>query len=304
MKSTTVRRTTLAIAVTAALTGVAACGAGGTSGDPGKEGKAAGQGVTHVSPLAALRLAAASTDKADSARVDMTVSMGSLMSMKGSGAFAWGGTLSGAMTLTYTGGTVADAMRATGTTSMRARYLSDAYYARMSDQFARQAGGKHWIRYGYDDIAKLGGGSGAYMKDQMQNNTPNQSVKLLLASGDVKKAGEEQVLGRHTTHYHGTVNVADLAARTSRTLSASQLADIKKQLSRTGITTETVDLWVNDENLLVKKSETADTRNGTLTTTASYRDYGVEVSVMAPPKSDTLDFKALAASQGAGAGAS
>lgn len=303
MKSTTVRRTTLAIAVTAALTGVAACGAGGTSGDPGKEGRAAGQGVAHVSPLAALRLAAASTDKADSARVDMTVSMGSLMSMKGSGAFAWGKAVSGAMTLTYTGGTVADAMRATGTTSMRARYLSDAYYARMSDQFARQAGGKHWIRYGYDDMARLGGGSGAYMKDQMQNNTPNQSVKLLLASGDVKKAGEEQVLGQHTTHYHGTVNVADLAARTSRTLSASQLADIKKQLSRTGITTETVDLWVNDENLLVKKSETADTRNGTLTTTASYRDYGVEVSVMAPPKRDTVDIKALAASQGAAAGA-
>ncbi|MEU5089447.1 hypothetical protein [Streptomyces sp. NPDC021356] len=309
MKSTTVRRTTLAIAVTAALAGVAACGSGSGFGGSGKDGKAASRagqgGVTHVSPLTALRTAAASTDKADSARVDMTVSMGTLMSMKGSGTLTWAHGLSGALTLTYTGGTVADTMRATGTSSMQARYLPDAYYARMGDKFAEQAGGgKHWLRYGYEDLAKLGGGSGAYLKDQMQNNTPNQSVKLLLASGDVKKAGEERIAGEHTTHYHGTVKVADIAARSSHSLTAAQLADMKRQLSRSGITTDTVDLWVDDQNLLVKKVETADTANGAMTSTATYRDYGVKVSVAAPPKSDTADFKELMASQGAGAGTS
>ncbi|WP_306190390.1 MULTISPECIES: hypothetical protein [unclassified Streptomyces] len=304
MKNRTVRRATLSIAVVAALTGVAACGSG-SSGGSGKGGRAAGQGVTHVSPIAALRTAADATGKADSARVESTTSIGDLMSMTGKGSLAWGDGLTGTLTITYTGGRMSDAMRATGSTSMQARYLSDAYYARMSEKFAQQAGGgRHWVRYGYDDMARLGGGSGAYLKDQLQNTTPNQSVKLLLASGDVKKAGEEQVDGRHTTHYHGTVNVADFAGRSSKNLSASQLADLKKQLSQAGVTTETVDLWINDQNLLVKKSERGESSNGTMTSTAYYRDYGVKVSTEAPPAGDTVDFKDVMKSQAAGQGAS
>ncbi|EKX61971.1 hypothetical protein STRIP9103_05994 [Streptomyces ipomoeae 91-03] len=37
----------------------------------------------------------------------------------------------------------------------------------------------------------IGGASGAYVKDHLQNVTPNQSVKLLPASGDVEKVDEE-----------------------------------------------------------------------------------------------------------------
>ncbi len=124
----------------------------------------------------------------------------------------------------------------------------------MGDAFAEQAGGKHWIKYAYDDLESLGGGSGAYLKDQMQNTTPNQSVKLLLASGDVRKVGEEKVRGQETTHYSGTVDVADLASQNSN-LDRSQLDDLKKQLEQAGVSTETVDIWVDDQDLLVKKVE-------------------------------------------------
>ena len=103
--------------------------------------------------------------------------------------------------------------------------------------FAKESGGKHWIRYGYEDLAGLAGGSGAYLQNQMQNSTPNQSVKLLLASGDVKKAGEEKVRGVATTHYSGTVNVADLAGRTSG-LTAAQADSQRKQLTQAGVDTE------------------------------------------------------------------
>ncbi|GHE54603.1 hypothetical protein GCM10014715_04530 [Streptomyces spiralis] len=54
MKNGTVRRATLSVAVVAAPAGVAACGSGSSDGS-GKGGGAAGQGVTHVSPTAALR---------------------------------------------------------------------------------------------------------------------------------------------------------------------------------------------------------------------------------------------------------
>ncbi|MEW2283565.1 hypothetical protein [Streptomyces sp. NPDC047841] len=296
MMSTIVRRAALAAAVVAALTGVAACG----SSDSGKDGgeKAAGKTATHVSPIAALRSAEKSTDKADSAKVRSTTSIGDLMSMTANGALTWGDGLKGNLTITYTGGQMAELMKKAGTQSMEARYLPDAYYAHMSDTYAQQAGGgKHWIKYSYDDLAKLGGASGSYMKDQIQNATPNQSVKMLLASGDVKKVGEETVSGVHTTHYSGTLNVADLAGKTSN-LSAEQLSALKKQLSQAGVTTDKVDIWINDQDLLVKKTEKADTANGAMTNTSFYTDYGVKVTAEAPPAGDTKDFADMMKSGG------
>ncbi|MFI1766752.1 hypothetical protein ACH41H_32510 [Streptomyces sp. NPDC020800] len=292
MKSTTVRRVALSAVVVTTLTGLAACG----SQDAGKGDKAAGRSVTHVSPLAALLSADKSTDKAESAKVRSTTSIGDAMSMTANGALAWGQGLRGNLTITYTGGQMAEVMRKAGSSSMEARYLPDAYYARMSEKFAQQFG-KHWIRYAYDDLAKLGGSSGAYLKDQLQNTTPNQSVKLLLASGDVKKVGQEKVSGAEATHYSGTVDVARLAGKNSH-LTADQLAGLKKQLSQAGVSTETIDIWVDGQDLLVKKVEKADMANGTMTNTAYYSDYGVKVTAEAPPAGDTKDFTDLAKSGG------
>jgi hypothetical protein len=292
-----VRRVTVSIALTTALAGVAACNSSGSSGSSGEGDKAGHKSATRVSPIAALRSAERSTDGADSARIESTTTLGTLMSMKSGGVMAWGDGFTGDMTITYTGGTMADAMRQTGSDSMEARYLSDAYYAKMGDAFARQAGGKHWIRYGYDDLAKFGGGSGALLKDQMQNSSPNQSVKLLLASGDVKKVGDETVRGEKTTHYAGTVNVSDLAAKSSH-LTASQLADMKKQFTTAGITTEDVDIWVDAEDLLIKAVSKAAMTSGTMSSTTYYSDYGVKVSAAAPPSGDTEDFKDLLKTQG------
>ncbi|MFJ5308673.1 hypothetical protein [Streptomyces sp. NPDC088350] len=297
MKSRTVRRVGLSIAVATALAGVAACGSSGSSGGSGKDDRAAGRSATRVSPIAALRSAEQSTDKADSAKVESSTVMGSLMSMDAKGNLGWSDGITGTLTMTYTGGTVADTMRAAGSTSMEARYLPDAYYAKMGEKFAEQAGGKHWIKYDYDDLAKLGGSSGAYLKDQMQNSTPNQSVKLLLASGDVKKVGTESVRGQKTTHYSGTVNVADLASKNSN-LTASQLAGLKKQLTAAGVSTEQVDIWVNAQDLLVKKIEKGEMSSGHYTQTAYYSDYGVKADATVPPASDTEDFTALLKKQG------
>ncbi|MFD9440488.1 hypothetical protein ACFWBR_22365 [Streptomyces sp. NPDC060006] len=296
MKTTTARRVTVSIAVAAALTGAAACSGSDSGEGSGEDGKAAGKSKAQVNPIAALRTVEKSTDKADSAKVESTTTMGTLMSMEADGALGWADGLTGNLTITYTGGTMADQMRQMGTTSMEARYLPDAYYAKMGDKFAEQSGGKHWIKYAYDDLADLAGGSGAYMKDQMQNTTPNQSVKLLLASGDVRKVGEEKVRGENTTHYSGTVDVADLAGKSSN-LSEKQLADMKRQLEQAGVTTEKIDIWVNGEDLLVKKVEKGELATGSMSSTAYYSDYGVKVSTEEPPAADTADFKDLMQTQ-------
>ncbi|MFD7971828.1 LolA-like protein [Streptomyces clavifer] len=301
MTINTVRRAGVSLAAAAALISVAACG--GPDGSAGSSG-ADGGGAVSTQAVAALRLVQKETGGAESARVEGTTVMGSSMSMKQSGAIDWTDGITGALEITYTGGTMGDALKqAGGDGTMRARYLKDEYYANMGDAFAANVGGKHWIRYGYADLAELAGASGEVMREQMQNSTPQQGVNALLASGDVKKVGKEDVRGVATTHYSGTVDVAELTAENSA-LDAGQLADFKKQLEQLGITTETVDIWVDQDNLLVKKTERGETKTGELNSTVFYSDYGTAVAVEKPAAGDTVDFKDILKQQGSTAGAS
>ncbi|MFE9701201.1 hypothetical protein [Streptomyces sp. NPDC006270] len=299
MRTSTARRMGTALAAAAALTSIAACGGSGGSSGSGKDKAGA---VGKVSPVAALKQVQQKTGGAQSAKVEGTTEMGTAVSMKQSGAIGWADGLSGTLTITYTGGTMGDALKqAGGDGSMEARYFKDEYYANMGDGMAANTGGKHWIRYSYKDIAELGGASGDVMKDQLQNSTPEQGVKALLASGDVKKVGQEDVRGVPATHYSGTVDVAELTAKNSN-LDAEQLAAFKEQLALAGVSTQTVDIWVDKNDLLVKKTERGEMKTGTFNSTLFYSDYGIEVPSERPPASDTVDFKEMMKQEGGAAG--
>ncbi|PCG86877.1 hypothetical protein CIB93_06620 [Streptomyces sp. WZ.A104] len=305
MRTSTARRMGTALAAAAALTSIAACsGSDGSGGSSGSAKDKAGA-VAKASPVAALKQVQKKTGGAQSAKVDGTMDMGDTMSMKQSGTIGWADGLSGEMTITYTGGTMGDALKqAGGDGPVRARYFKDEYYANMGDAFAAKAGGKHWVRYSYKDLAALGGAAGDVMQDQIQNSTPEQGVKALLASGDVKKVGQEDVRGVSTTHYSGTVDVAELTAKNSN-LDAEQLADFKEQLALAGVTTQTVDIWVDKDDLLVKKTERGEMKTGAFNSTLFYSDYGTDVPQEKPSASDTVDFtEMLKQPGGAGVGAS
>ncbi|UZI29356.1 hypothetical protein [Streptomyces sp. VB1] len=302
MRTSTARRMGTALATAAALTSIAACGGSdGSDGSKGADGagKDKAGAVSKVSPVAALKQVRQKTGGAQSAKVEGTTEIGSVMSMKQSGAIGWADGLSGELAITYTGGTMGDALKQTGGDgTVRARYFKDEYYANMGDAMAANTGGKHWIRYSYKDLAELGGASGDVMKDQIQNSTPEQGVKALLASGDVKKVGQEEVRGVPATHYSGTVDVADLTAKNSD-LDAKQLAAFKEQLALAGVTTQTVDIWVDKNDLLVKKTERGEMKTGAFNSTLFYSDYGTEVPSEKPAASDTVDFKEMLKQGGA-----
>jgi len=286
-----VRRTVRPVAVTAALVvagmAMSACSFSGEP-DDGDAEQTRGTSRTDARTVAALHAVEKATDLAGSARVSSSSVMGDLLSMRTAGVLGWAGEPVGRLGITYTGGELADSMRALNSSSMEARLLPDAYYAKVGDKFAAQMQGKHWIRYDYDDLAELPGGSGTYLKDQLRNTAPVQPVKLLLASGDARRAGTETVRGERTTHYSGTVDVAALAD-----------SALKEQLVQAGVSTETVDIWVNERNLLVKKVEKGELSSGRMSSTAYYSAYGVKVAVVAPEGEDTADFKDLLGNSGA-----
>jgi hypothetical protein len=277
----------LAAGLTACAGNSTGSGTGGDSKD--KEGLSPAQVA-----ITELEQASKSTEQKKTARVEGDQSQGTPqgeISTKTEGAVDWsGGGTTAEMTVTQQG-SGAGSLPTSGK-PMDARYTEDAMYVNLGEQFASTAGkGKHWMKYDYDKLAEQTGPSGALIKDQMQNNNPARSVDLLLASGKVKKVGSETVKGKKADHYSGTLEVAELARMQSKKLSEKELDQLSDQLSQQGFKTEKVDVWIDGEDLLVKKQERAEGKHGDLDSTVYYSDYGTDVSVEAPAASDTVPFE-------------
>ena len=160
-------------------------------------------------------------------------------------------------------------------------------YVNMGAAGAKEFGGKHWLKM---DFSKLGAVGKALADSVNKSNSqdPATSVKLLTASGDVKRVGTEVVDGVSTTRYSGTVDLKKLAS------SDPDLKTIADQAAKTGMTTEKVDMWVNDQNLPVKFHETATTSQGAVDITIDYSDFSnTPVTITVPPASDTEDLASL-----------
>lgn len=275
------------------MAGLSACGGNSGSADNGSGGS-----EDKLSPaqavLSELKQASKSTSEQQSAKVEADQTQATAqgeIATKTEGTLDWsGGGTTAEMTVTQQG-SGAKALPTSGK-PMPARYTEDAMYINLGDEFASTAGkGKHWMKYDYDKLAKQAGPSGALIKDQMQNNNPARSVDLLLASGKVKKVGSETVKGKKTDHYSGTIKVSELARMQSKKLTEKELDQLADQLKQQGFETETVDLWIDGDDLLVKKQERAKGKNGDLDSSAYYTDYGTDVSVEAPSASDTMSFE-------------
>ncbi|TJZ52198.1 hypothetical protein FCH28_19130 [Streptomyces piniterrae] len=262
--------------------GLSACNGGkddnaGGSGSGGKNG-AAGQQSESKSPLDLLKQVSQETNGKNSAKIDGTVKNGPAeQSMKG--AMDWSNGMNMTVDITSKGGMGSGK-------PMKALYTPDAMYMNMGMPIQ----GKSWIKYDYDVMAKKMGAAGALMKDMMQNNNPSKSVDMLIASGKVKEVGKEDVRGVQATHFTGTLGVTELARMQSKNVSEEQLKALEKQLQQSGAKNETIDLWIDSDNLLVKKREQMDGKTA-YDSTVFYSDYGTKVSVTPPPASETTEYK-------------
>ncbi|WP_051970231.1 hypothetical protein [Kitasatospora azatica] len=299
----TTRTLAAATAVLALAVGATACGpadkpkapeaAAGSAAAAASSAPAAGRSPAAATPAAFLQKAGTKTGAAKSARVTESIKNGST-EITGKGSISWANGILGTMTMQLPSA-AAQKMGTDG--AMDAVYGSDAMYINMHMPQAAldQLGGKHWFKYAYADLSKVMGASGDVIKDGLKKADPVQAVQTAIASGQVTEVGKESVDGAPATHYAAEVTTAQLDGTQGGALSADQLAGLRKQLESQGISTTHYDVWVNDQDLLVKVRDTADTKNGPLDVTISYSDYGVQVQPTPPPAADTADAAELIA---------
>ncbi|MDI5971832.1 hypothetical protein POF50_021260 [Streptomyces sp. SL13] len=295
MKHAGLRTAAAGVAAVAALGTLSACG--GHSTKASANGSSSSGSTTAASPLAALRAAVTNTNQQQSAKVDGTTKTNQ-MSVTMKGTLDWSQGMSGNMTLKMSGAQASSATAQLGTDgAMQARYTPDAMFVDMGPTMAKSDGGKPWMKYSYDALAKQLGASGDAMKEEFQNNNPTRSVQMLIASGDVKSLGSATVNGVATTHYAGVVDVDKLLGAQPG-LDAATVKQLQGQLKSQGIKNDHIDVWVDGHGLLVEKVEKCAMSSGTMNSTAFYTDYGVKVTVTPPPASQTMDVSKMLAQQG------
>ncbi|MFJ9441646.1 hypothetical protein ACIRRH_07195 [Kitasatospora sp. NPDC101235] len=265
--------------------------AAATSATPSAAAPATGAKPQKVSPAVFLEQVTQKTSAAKSAKVDELIKVGET-TMKGKGAVSWADGLEADLTMDLSGSPMAKVMEpVTGGPNVRYLYTKDAMFMRMGGKIV-QDGGPQWVRYSKADLAKASGGS----TDQLQSADPVQGVRTLIASGKVTEVGQETVNGKDATHYTGVLSAADVAKATSQGMTQAQVERLKKNLDAAGVTSDQIDVWVDADQLVVKRREQAETKAGTMDITVNYSDYGTPVTASAP-----TDFIDLADIQKAGA---
>jgi hypothetical protein len=221
-----------------------------------------------VSPVAAVRQAAAATAAAGSSRFSLaneTEVQGTTVSFSGTGVFDRA-SRSGSATFQLPGGA--------GT--LEERFLGDQLFLTVPGQpgFYRLS------------VAELGGTSLGGAADPTA-----AGQQLVGVSDDVVEVGKETVRDTPTTHYRGTLDV-------QKTL--SMLQGVVRELSEkalAGTQSAPIDVWIDQKGVLRRFSQKLDikpsaaTRNQPVTTTTTLElyDFGVQVNVQPPPADQVKD---------------
>ncbi|MFH8382878.1 hypothetical protein ACH4E7_18275 [Kitasatospora sp. NPDC018058] len=244
---------------------------------------------TKVSPAVYLEQVTQKTSAAKSAKVTESITMGQI-DMKGAGAVSWADGLQGEITMDMSGSPLGKVIaNITGSESAPYRFTKDGMFLKIGGKAVDALGGKHWMHYSQADQAKVSGGA----SDQLKSADPVEGVRTLIATGKVTEVGQETVAGKATTHYTGVLNSNDIAAAAGKGMTQDQLDQLKEKLATAGITSETIDVWVDSDQLVVQRTEAGDTKAGAFKATVDYTDYGVAVTTTAPDPSDTVESSEL-----------
>ncbi|MFJ9678170.1 DUF1396 domain-containing protein [Streptomyces sp. NPDC101194] len=273
----------VAVAVGVLLCGTAAC-TGEKSGPAaaGETGERAGQKPVEVTPAAAVRKAADNSRRITSLTYRMSGEVQG-QTMEGTAAMSM---KPPAMQMHMKGGSAGDAGE------VELRLTGDAMYINGGAEAAAEMDGKSWLKLDMAELKKstgqdpLGG-----LSSQADRNPAEESASMSVAK-DLKKVGPATVDGVRTTHYTGTVTLADMRAsladedaetRERRTQALKKYEDM-------GIEKLSMDMWIDGSDHTKQFRTRSTTDKGRLDLTITFVDFNKPVTVKAPPASETMDL--------------
>jgi hypothetical protein len=172
------------------------------------------------------------------------------------------------------------------------RLVGKAMYIGGNAEMSKEMDGKSWIKF---DMSALGADKGLNA-DQLgagqADKNPASESTFLTGSKDVKKVGTETVEGVKTTHYKGTVTVADLKAslKGENKTVREQREKSLEQYQKMGIDSMTMDMWIDGDDHTKQFRMRGDADKGPMDMTITFLDYNKPVTVTAPPAKDTADL--------------
>ena len=256
----------------------------GCLGDSG--GGSAGGGV-QLSAAQGLEKASQKTGQVDTYKADFTMNIGTqqgAMNMHALGQFRLKPSLAFTMNV--------DKMSMGGQSmpigAIQVVYLDKVVYMK-SAQLSQATNGKPWIKMDIGREAQQSGFNLDALMNQSQQINPAEQTKMLTASKDVKEVGEETINGIKTTHYTGSMTVAEAMAK----LDAKTRQQLEKVYQQVGANKIFFDLWADDEQLPRKLTTKISIPQGNTSNTIIYQDYGKPVNVSAPPADQVGDFRSL-----------
>jgi hypothetical protein len=122
---------------------------------------------------------------------------------------------------------------------------------------------------------------------------PREQLNLLnAASSDVRSVGQETVRGAVTTRYTGTIDLQRLLDSYRDQLSDKAI-DLFNEALAEAKPQETVDVWIDDQDLIRRESATVSGATGRMTTTIEFYDFGIHPRIDVPPPSEVRDVTPL-----------
>ncbi|MFI9377196.1 DUF1396 domain-containing protein [Streptomyces parvulus] len=179
-----------------------------------------------------------------------------------------------------------------GGQSAEIRLVDKAMYIGGGAEAAKEMDGKSWMKF---DLAALG--AGGEELDQLgsasqADKNPATESTFLTGAKDVEKVGTETVDGVETTHYKGTVTLADLEKGLDGEDKATREKRQKslEQYEKMGLDKLTMDMWVDGDEHTKQFRMRGDAAKGPLDMTITFLGFNEPVKVAAPPAKDTMDL--------------
>jgi hypothetical protein len=165
-------------------------------------------------------------------------------------------------------------------------------YMRSSLFSSALPGGKSWVKM---DLAKLAGKEGVDLEGLMNANqaSPEQSLRMLMASSDSHVIDYDRVRGVLTTHYGLNVDLRRLAKQDEQLRKS-----LDKLIDLTGADSFPAEAWIDPQGRVRKLKVTMSMganlgQQVSMTMVEELYDFGTRVKVAMPPAGQVVDISAL-----------